>query len=113
MNLLTLGGFIRLFTFLGTGGGSVDVYDKGGGGLGGVSSSSLAVLGGEGLWGAGGSDPNDDLSEPPDDPLGGSLLPLVYILYIEFLEWLGNSRSSIDEDSVPGFEPPSESLNVK
>lgn len=51
--------------------------------------------------GTGGSELIEDRSEPPDDPLGGSLLPLLYILYVEAFELFGSSRSSIDEDSVP------------
>ena len=75
------------------------------------------AVGGEGLLGVGVSDPPDDrvgVSDPPDEPRrGGSLLPLLYILYNEFFELFAKSRSSIDEDSVPGLEPPSESLKVK
>ena len=85
------------------------MYDKGGGGRGGPTSSASAFslnledsLGGEGLGGG-------------IKLLGGGSLRLLNwlflkILYIGVVLLLGLFSS---EDSVPGLEAPSESLSVK
>jgi len=123
-------------SFLGTGGGKVDVYDIGGGGLGGVSSSRLLAepnFGGDGLGGVllfrelesrvmtglrGGvslrlrCENESDFGVPDLGGLSVSdvLAGLRNILYMCTTFWFSSGSR---EGSGPMPDAPSESLNVK